>query len=136
MIEVNRFDINDNNFQNLLDLYDSVDWAAYTNQPETLFKALSNSHRIWVATIDDQIAGLLRTISDGETIVYLQDILVRPQFQRQGVGSQLMFAFLTEYENVRQKILLTDNQESQKAFYEACGFQLVEGNLNAFYRFD
>jgi ribosomal protein S18 acetylase RimI-like enzyme len=136
MLEIRRIEINEETFPAILAVYESVEWAAYTNDESKLKRGLKNSHRVWGAYDDDDLIGILRTISDGETIVYLQDILVRPNRQRLGIGTQLMLKFLTEYEDFRQKVLLTDNTEAQRSFYESMGFILVGENLNAYYRFD
>jgi ribosomal protein S18 acetylase RimI-like enzyme len=136
MLEIREVEINAETFPAVLAVYESVEWAAYTNDESKLKRGLKNSHRVWGAYDDDDLIGILRTISDGETIVYLQDILVRPNRQRLGIGTQLMLKFLTEYEDFRQKVLLTDNTEAQRSFYESMGFTLVGENLNAFYRFD
>jgi ribosomal protein S18 acetylase RimI-like enzyme len=136
MLEIREVEINAETFPAILAVYESVEWAAYTNDEGKLKRGLKNSHRVWGAYDDDDLIGILRTISDGETIVYLQDILVRPDRQRLGIGTQLMLKFLTEYEAFRQKVLLTDNTEAQRSFYESMGFTLVGENLNAYYRFD
>jgi ribosomal protein S18 acetylase RimI-like enzyme len=136
MLEIREVVINAESFPAILAVYESVEWAAYTNDESKLKRGLKNSHRVWGAYDDDDLIGILRTISDGETIVYLQDILVRPDRQRLGIGTQLMLKFLTEYEDFRQKVLLTDNTEAQRSFYESMGFTLVGENLNAYYRFD
>jgi ribosomal protein S18 acetylase RimI-like enzyme len=136
MPEIREVEINAESFPAVLAVYESVEWAAYTNDEGKLKQGLKNSHRVWGAYDGDDLIGILRTISDGETIVYLQDILVRPDRQRLGIGTQLMLKFLTEYEDFRQKVLLTDDTEAQRSFYESMGFTLVGENLNAYYRFD
>ncbi len=136
MLEIREVEINAETFPAVLAVYESVEWAAYTNDEGKLKRGLKNSHRVWGAYDDDDLIGILRTISDGETIVYLQDILVRPDRQRLGIGTQLMLKFLTEYEDFRQKVLLTDNTDAQRSFYESMGFTLVGESLNAYYRFD
>ena len=49
-------------------------------------------------------------VGDGYTILYIQDLLVHPDFARQGIGSRLLLRILGKYESVYQKILLTDDQ--------------------------
>ena len=67
------------------------------------------------------LVGLVRTVSDGETIVYVQDILVTPDDQREGIGGALLDAVLEHYADVRQLVLLTDDEPGQRAFYESRG---------------
>jgi GNAT superfamily N-acetyltransferase len=106
----------------VVDLYASVGWAAYTADPATLLRGLAGSHRIVTAREGGHLVGLARSISDGETIAYVQDILVRPDAHRRGIGRQLMTALLDAYRSVRQNVLLTDAEDRQRAFYEAMGF--------------
>lgn len=106
----------------LVALYDAVGWSAYTRDPGVLVSAIAGSHR--VLTVRDpsgMLLGLVRTVSDGSTICYLQDILVHPDAQRRGVGRALIGAVLDEYASLRQFVLLTDDDEAQRAFYGAAG---------------
>lgn len=123
----------------VLDLYDSVGWTAYTKDPRTLRVALAGSHRLVVARgADHALDGLARSISDGATIVYLQDILVRPSAQRTGLGRALVQTLLTAYEDVRQQVLITDTEPGQRAFYESLGFteaHEMQPGIRAFLRF-
>lgn len=45
------------------------------------------------------------------------------EYQRQGIGSQLLKAVLDKYNRVRQIVLLTDDTEKTKLFYKANGFE-------------
>lgn len=106
----------------LVALYDAVEWSAYTKDPERLLRAMHGSLRVVTARLDGELLGLARVVGDGETIIYLQDILVQPKAQRTGLGRLLMTAALEPYGSVRQKVLLTDDEPRQRAFYEASGF--------------
>ena len=124
----------------VLALYDAVGWTAYTSSPETVSAALSGSAAIAVARAGTELVGLARVISDGASICYLQDVLVRPAFQRRGIGRRLVQLVLQPFAHVRQKVLLTDDEAGQKAFYESLGYTQVTDNdggaLRAFARFD
>ena len=109
----------------VLPLYDAVGWSAYTDEPETLLAGLQGSSFIAAAWDGDALIGLARSISDDATIMYLQDILVAPSRHRRGVGRALAEAALDRYRHVRQKVLLTDDDPAQKAFYESLGFTEV-----------
>ena len=124
----------------LLALYDSVGWEAYTRSPDTLATAIGNS-TIVVTARDEHgdLIGLARGLSDDATIFYLQDILVRPEHQRRGVGRQLLTVCLERYRHVRQKVLLTDDDKAQQRFYESLGYvkttDFTAAPLNAYVRF-
>jgi GNAT superfamily N-acetyltransferase len=91
-------------------LYTSVGWTAYTADPEQLLRALAGSHLVLTARDDTgALLGLARTISDGETVCYVQDILVRPSAQRHGVGRALMDELRAVYAHCRAFLLSTDD---------------------------
>ena len=120
----------------LVDLYDSVGWSAYTRDPAVLTKAVGGSDCVFIVREDGQLIGLARAISDDASVVYVQDILVRPSHQGKGLGRALVNAILKRYSHVRQKVLLTDDRPEQLRFYESLGFRntrsLTRTPLNAF----
>jgi GNAT superfamily N-acetyltransferase len=123
----------------VLSLYESVGWNMYTGDPDRLMRALAGSSTVVVAHENDRLVGIARVISDGASIVYLQDVLVRPSAQRSGLGRRLVEEALSPYGDVRQKVLLTDDEPMQRAFYESMGFaesrDFGDGTLRAFVRF-
>lgn len=79
--------------------------------------------------------GLIRVFGDGQTILYIQDILVHPDYQDEKIGTCLMSNILQEYKDVRQKILLTEDAPDVRHFYEKFGFIFCDkGNLVSFYK--
>lgn len=107
----------------ILRLYESVGWTAYTSHPEALRKGFENSMLTLGAYEGDKLMGILRAVGDGYTVVFVQDILVFPEHQRKGVGSALLQAVLDRYSHVRQIELATDNTEKTVAFYKSMGFR-------------
>ena len=106
----------------ILRLYASVGWTAYTEQPDVLRKGFENSLLTLAAYEEEQLMGIIRTVGDGHTIVFVQDILVFPKHQRKGVGSALLQTVLDRYRHVRQIELATDNTVKTIAFYKSMGF--------------
>ena len=111
--------------EDLVALYGSVGWTIYTNDPERLAAAVRASLNVVVARNGDEMVGLARVVGDGLTIVYVQDILVAPTHRRRGVGRELFTRVLEPFTDVRQKVLMTDGEPAQRAFYEAMGFTEV-----------
>ena len=70
----------------LIGLYTSVGWSNYTRNPDLLHRAVENS--LWKLSVWDgrELVGLARAVSDDASIAYVQDILVRPDRQRNGIG--------------------------------------------------
>jgi GNAT superfamily N-acetyltransferase len=124
----------------LVALYRAVGWTTYADDPETLVRAVAGSSCVVTARHQGALVGLARAVSDDATICYLQDILVAPDAQRAGVGSRLAGELLRRYATVRQKVLLTDDEPGQRAFYESLGYTEIrdfsQAQLRAFVRFD
>lgn len=109
------------NGHEILSLYASVGWTAYTSRPEMLQRAFEGSLLVLAAYENGKLAGILRAVGDGASIVFVQDILVRPEFQCQGIGSALLREAMERCGDVYQLRLATDNQEKTVEFYRSCG---------------
>lgn len=106
----------------LVALYSAVGWTAYTDEPDRLTAAVAASLHVVTAWDGERLVGLARVVGDGLTIAYLQDILVAPDHQRADVGRELFRRAFEPYADVRQKLLLTDDEPQQLAFYTSMGF--------------
>ena len=72
--------------EEILRLYASVGWTAYTEDLPALERGFQNSLLVLAAYEDGELIGLIRAVGDGATVVFVQDLLVAPQKQRQGVN--------------------------------------------------
>lgn len=112
------------NEDEIIDLYKSVGWTNYTDNPSMLKNAYDNSLKILAAYDGGKLLGIIRVVGDGYSIIYIQDILVYPRYQHMGVGTALIQEILHIYRNVYQKVLSTDNTEKTVNFYQSVGFSL------------
>ena len=82
-------------------------------------------HSLFLISARDEegkLIGFLRAVGDGYSIVYIQDIIVLPEYHRQGIGTQLLRQTMEHFKEVYQLILTTDSEVKIIAFYEANGF--------------
>lgn len=107
--------------EELLNLYNDVQWLAYTDDSARLKNAMDNSLKVWTCWDDDKLVGLARVVGDGYTIIYIQDILVLESYQGQGIGSKFLKLILEMYKSVRQIVLMTDETEKTIKFYQKNG---------------
>ena len=103
-------------------LYTEVGWTAYTENMQALEQGYKNSLLVLAAYENKELLGIIRTVGDGFTIIFVQDILVFPRVQRKGIGTALLKAVLDRYPHVRQIELTTDNTPKTVAFYKSLGF--------------
>jgi len=122
----------------LVELYGSVGWTAYTRDPVALHNAISNSTYVAVMRDGDELIGIVRGLSDDVSVFYLQDIIVHPDFQGQGHGRELLEHIVERFAHVRQKVLITDDEERQHRLYRSVGYEDVTEieKLHAFVRFE
>ena len=109
----------------VLHLYQAVGWTNYTNQPQMLAQALSHSLATYLASDGEKIVGLVRLVGDGFSSVFVQDLIVLPSYQRQGIGSDLMKEALGDYKDAYQVQLVTDQTEKTLGFYRSLGFETL-----------
>lgn len=112
--------------EEIVNLYESVGWMNYLKRSEVLESAYANSLCVLGAYEDNRLVGIIRAVGDGQTIVFVQDIIVLPEYQGKGIGTKLLKAVMEKYSNVYQMELLTDNTEKTKAFYRSAGFTASE----------
>jgi len=121
------------NESEILNLYTSVGWTNYTNHPEMLKNAYANSLKILGAYESEKLIGIIRVVGDGHSVVFIQDLLVYPEYQRCGIGTALLKQILSDYKHVYQKHLFTDNTEKTIPFYKSLGFTMdTDMNCRAF----
>lgn len=125
-------------FEKLLDLYNSVGWTAYTKDLNVMKKLLPGALSYTSAWDGDRLVGLIRTVGDGCSILYIQDLLVHPDYQRQGIGQTLVTQTVAAAENIRQIFLSAENTEKTVQFYRSVGFVTMEetGAVTFIYRGD
>lgn len=104
-------------------LYLDAGWLSYTNNLPQLMDAIKNSMMVVSAWSDSKLVGLIRVIGDGHVILYIQDILILKDYKRNGIGRKLVEIVMEQYRNVRQIVLLTEDEEETRGFYESLGFK-------------
>lgn len=105
----------------MISLYKSVHWSLYVKNPEKLKGSYDHSLFKIAAYQGERLVGMIRVVGDGFSIIFIQDLLILPEFHRKDIGTKLMKAVLEKYKSVRQKVLMTDDMPGQKAFYRSVG---------------
>lgn len=118
-------------------IYEENQWKSYLGDKEKLSRAFEQSLYLLGAFEEGNLVGFVRCIGDSEYILYVQDLIVKPSYYRQGIGKALMARVAEKYSSVRQFVLITDeDDEASNAFYRAIG--LVESGsrspVNLYFR--
>jgi len=99
-----------------------VGWKTY--QESVIEKALPNTLYCVCACVGEKLVGMARVIGDGGMVYYIQDVIVIPQHQRQGIGTQMMdmvMAYIRLHAS-QNTIVGLMSAVGKEAFYEKYGF--------------
>ena len=71
-----------------IDLRKAVGWGI----PDTtsIEKGLDNSLYCVCAQIEDEVIGMARVVGDSSICFYIQDVIVKPEYQSMGIGKKMM----------------------------------------------
>lgn len=100
-------------------LYDALKWSS-ADKPDQLLKALENSHTVVTAWDGERLVGLGNAISDGFLVVYYPHLLVHPDYQGQGIGTEILRQMQARYSGFHQQAVLADGRAVR--FYKKLGF--------------
>ncbi len=92
--------------------------------PAAIAPSLRNSHYCLCARAQGKIVGMARIIGDGGMVYYIQDVIVDPARQGEGIGKRLMDRIM-EYirrHAVEHTIVGLMSAWGKEEFYERYGF--------------
>ena len=115
--------IKDINKNKLVELFKSVGWKT-AEYPNKLYKAINNSDCVISAWINDELVGLISTISDGYINAFITYLLVKPEFQKNYRGTELMNRICKYYKGFGRRMVSTELDKEK--FYNKFGFN-IEG---------
>lgn len=111
--------------QQVQDLFQSVNWIS-AKYPERLIKALQNCETVFTAWDSEKLVGLINAIDDGEMTAYVHYLCVRPEYQKKGIGTELLNWVKEKYKEYFYLTLAAENKDLI-GFYERYGFKKVNG---------
>lgn len=114
-------------YEDYCSLRESVDWNNFNE--EQMRRGLLNSLLTISVTIDDSTVGMGRLIGDGGMYYTIVDVVVRPEYQGQGIGSRIMDLILEHVESQtpqggRSSVQLIA-EKGKEEFYIKKGFKLI-----------
>lgn len=81
----------------------------------------------------DELIGYIDCVSNGVTDAYIQDLMVHPNYQGKGVGTELMNQMIAYLKEKHIYMISIVYEESLKPFYEKFGFyQMLCGQMETF----
>jgi ribosomal protein S18 acetylase RimI-like enzyme len=86
-------------------------------------------NRLWVATKDSQVCGLITILKVSDQNFEFQRLFVKPEFRRLGVATKLIETVISESKKMKGKFLLlrtTNVRKNAAKLYNKLGFEKVK----------
>jgi ribosomal protein S18 acetylase RimI-like enzyme len=99
-----------------------VGWGIYQNR--VIEKSLPNTLYCVCALSDKDTVGMARIIGDAGLVYYIHDVIVIPEYQRQGIGNKMMAMIMTYIRRQanHNTIIGLMAAKGKEPFYERYGF--------------
>jgi len=103
----------------IADLREAVGW----NRMESCYKNELITSYFHISVYDgDKLIGYIDTISNGVTDAYIQDLMVNPEYQGKGIGTELMNKTIAYLKANKIYMISVVNEEKLLPFYKRFGF--------------
>jgi predicted N-acetyltransferase YhbS len=118
MLEITAFERE--HLPGVMDLFAAEKWS-YAADQERTWRALTASGSITLVAVEnEQIVGVVQTLSDGEVQAFLSILLVAAEHRHAGVGRALLREALTRTSGIRLDLI-----SCADGFYQTLGFRPV-----------
>jgi GNAT superfamily N-acetyltransferase len=107
-----------------------VNWPQHPD-PQRHLEILRSSYAVWLALDQERCVGFINALSDGIFCAYIPLLEVLPEYQKQGIGAELVRRMLDTLSGMYAVDLVCD--ESVAPFYGALGFARSAGMIHRNY---
>lgn len=113
--------------QRIAGFYVSAKWITPEDDTSFLLPALQGSFLVAGAFDGDKIIGCARVISDGCSDAYIQDVVVDPEYRRQGVGESLISLLLEQLHERNIDWIGLVGEPGTEKFYQSINWRKKDG---------
>ena len=90
-------------------LFNSVGWERRTADRERLAQLVRGSMYVVSAWDDDRLVGFARAISDGASNAYISTVAVLPEYQKRGIGREIIQRLVTGRDHLQFVLHANEN---------------------------
>lgn len=113
------------NLDEMKEIYVSVGWTRHSK--EIIKQVFEASNVFAFVTVNDRIVGFGRAMSDGVFNAAIYDVVVHPEFQKQGIARQIMDHLLDKLSNVSCVHLISTTEN--EGFYKKLGLKKLKTGM-------
>jgi GNAT superfamily N-acetyltransferase len=113
---------NEINAKEVMEVFKSAGW---NKNEDDIVEAFKNSYYV-TAYDGDKLIGFARAISDNHYYTGIYDVVIRPDYQKKGIGKKLVNMLTERFKGTYFFLTYT---EGNRGFYEKCGFQYNSNSM-------
>lgn len=106
----------------LKELFSTVEWQV-SRHIDRLSAAMYKYDNLITAWDGARLVGLVCSLDDGAVTAYINYLIVHPDYQRMGIGKELMRRILNEYRDFMRVELIADAGATE--FYDKLDFDAI-----------
>ena len=128
MIQASYKIVHETDAKAVLELYLQAGWWKSEDGEQDLdviAQIVANSFCFVIATVDNNIIGMGRAISDGISDAYIQDVTVQKDFRGQGIGKGIMRTLVNFLKEQNLKWIGLISEPGYENFYAGLGFKVM-----------
>ena len=109
------------------DLRETVGW----DRSEGTYRDILKRHYAYytVREADGRLIGYLSVLSDGISNAFLLDLMVHPDYQRQGIGKEFVQTAIRDMKKDGIRCVQVTFDPELEEFYARCGFHIFKGGI-------
>ncbi len=107
-------------------LRSSVGWD-HTTGPFSIIK--EKLYTYFTVRKNNQLIGFIDVLSDGEADAYIQDLIIRPDYQNKGIGSELTKRTIRFLQEKNIKCIQVTFDPELERFFKKFGFHIVRAGI-------
>lgn len=112
--------------QQIIALYRMEEWwTEGPDDPDLVARIIAGSHCFMIATSLGEIVGMGRAISDGASDAYIQDVTVKKNYRRRGIGSRIIAQLIERLHRDGLYWIGLIAEKNSYRFYEPLGFKIM-----------
>lgn len=119
----------------LVKLYRTAGWWSEKNDNVSFLEQLVKNSFLFAGAYDGELLiGMGRSISDGVSDSYIQDVTVLPQYRNRGIGSQIIRTLVDELKSRGINWIGLIGEPGTEHFYQELGFNRMKDYIPMLYR--
>lgn len=118
-------EIKDLDYEKVVDIFFEVKFLRFPGKRNeykiAIEKAFKNSQLVVSAWDENKLVGFARVVTDNSLFATIWNMMIKPEYQKKGLGKMLIKKCLTNYPNLHFFLLSGENSVN---FYKKMGFDI------------